>query len=142
MSNGTLCTTASNSKAALGHQINDDDDDSFNNNPSVMSNFNKQSDQSSEDCLPRNVKTLRGSTILDHAYGPLYSIPQLIKCLQISVFQSGMDNLSNRIFRNAGDVPLWFDEFLAHALLINMHFFVVQVSFILHPASDAMHHIK
>ena len=108
-------------KAVFGHQINDDD--SFNHNPSVMSNFNKQSDQSSEDFLTQSVKTLHGSTILDNAFGSLYPIPQSIKSLQIFVFKSVINNLPNRIFHNAGDLSIWFDEFLAHALLIIMHDF-------------------
>ena len=66
MSNDTHSKKASKAKAVLGHQLNDDGDDSFNQNPSMMSNFNKQSDQSSEDFLSRNVKTLHGSTISEH----------------------------------------------------------------------------
>ena len=59
------------------------------------------------------------------------------------MFQSGLTNISNRIFRHAGDIYIWLDEFLAQALLINMHdFFAGQVNCILHPACDAMHHIK
>ena len=86
-----------------------------------MSNFNKQSDPSSDDFSLRNVKTFHGSAILDHAYGPVHPIPQSIKSLQISVFQSGINNLSNRTFRSAGDISIWFDEFLAQAFLINMY---------------------
>ena len=86
-----------------------------------MSNFKKQYDPSSDDFLLRNIKTFHGSAILDHAYGPLYPIPQSIKSLQISVFQSGINNLSNRTFRSAGDISIWFDEFLAQAFLINIY---------------------
>ena len=114
MSNGTRSKTAS--KAAHGRQLDDDNEDSF--NPTA---FTKQSDLSSDDFQP---KTLHASTILDHKYGPLYPFPQSIKSLQISLFQSGITNISNRIFRNAEDISIWFDEFLAQALLINMHFII------------------
>ena len=135
MSNGTRSKTAA--KAVHGRQLDDDDEESFSSNPTA---FTKDSELSSKELQP---KILHGSTILDHPFGPLYPIPPSIKSLQISVFQTGITNISNRIFRNAGDISIWFDEFLAQALLINMHeYFAGQVNFILHPACDAMHHIK
>ena len=75
MSTGTRSKTAA--KAVLGRQLDDDDDESFSSNPTA---FNKDSELSSKEIQP---KTLHGSTILDHPFGPLYPIPPSIKSLQI-----------------------------------------------------------
>ena len=68
MSNGTRSKTAA--KAVHGRQLDDDDEESFSSNPIA---FNKDSELSSKDFQP---KTLHGSTILDHTFGPLYPIHQ------------------------------------------------------------------
>jgi len=87
--------------------------------------------------------TIQGSTILHHEFGLLYPIPQSLQSPQLVAFQHGLSLMTNRIFINASDMSQWFDEFMAQASLINMHeFFAGQIEFQLHPACDALYHIK
>ena len=73
MSNNTRSKIAA--KAVHRRQLDDDDEESFSPNPTA---FSKPSEPSSKDFQP---KTLHGSTILNHKYGPFYPIPQSIKSL-------------------------------------------------------------
>ena len=73
----------------------------------------------------------------------MYPIPSSIKSPQIVAFQSGVNSLSLRVFRNPSDISIWLDVFYAQALLLNMHeYFSGQVCFNLHSACGAMFHLK
>jgi len=73
----------------------------------------------------------------------MYPIPSSIKSPQIAAFQSGVNSLSLKVFRNPSDISIWLEAFYAQALLINMYeYFSGQVCFNLHPACDAMFHLK
>ena len=81
--------------------------------------------------------------MLNHNFGYLYPIPQSPKSPQILAYQNGLSIMANRIFLNASDMSQWYDEFMAQASLINMtEFFTSQIEFQIHPACDALYHIK
>jgi len=80
------------------------------------------------------------SLIIKHNFGPLYPIPQSTKSRQITAYQCGLQQISNRIFHNVTALAQWL---LAQALFINMHeYFSGQIVFELHPACDTMYHIQ
>ena len=58
-------------------------------------------------------------------------------------FQNGLSSMANRILATTSDMSHWFEELMAQASLINMNeFFTGQIDFQLHPACDALYHIK
>ena len=58
---------------------------------------------------------------------------------QFAVYQTGLRQLTLFHFRSASDIAQWFDKFLEHAMLINMHeYFTGRMVFALH---DVMHSI-
>ena len=70
------------------------------------------------------------SVILRTSCGLLYLVPKTIRSPQIEIYQSGLRSLTLVNFRSAADIAQWFDKFLEHAMLINMHeFFTGRVTF-------------
>jgi len=51
-----------------------------------------------------------------HNFGPLYPIPQSTKSSQISAYQTGLQQFSNRIFHNATALAQWYEDLMAQAL--------------------------
>ena len=79
-------------------------------------------DPSSTDISALSFKPSKGtSIILDHDYGHLYPTPLSIKSPQISIYQSGLVSLASSVFHKDSDFIAWFDDFLAQALIFNMH---------------------
>ena len=77
--------------------------------------------------------------IIQTSCGLLYPVPQSIRSPQLEIFQSGLRSFTLVNFRSAADIAQWFDKFLEHAMLINMHeFFTGRVTFALH---DAKYHL-
>jgi hypothetical protein len=89
-------------------------------------------------------KPSKGSSIiLEHNFGDLYPIPSSLKSPQISIYQSGLASLATSIFHKESDFVSWFDDFLAQALLVNMHeYFAGQIIFQLHPLCDAQFYLR
>ena len=124
MSQGTRSKVALSSKSSLSESRKDDFDD------------DDQPTRSSSPVLGNSklgyqyASTLKDSVIIQHTYGYLYPVPHSVRSPEISAYQTSLQGLSTRIFHNAADISLWFDEFLAQALLINMHeFFAGQIIF-------------
>jgi hypothetical protein len=70
------------------------------------------------------------SVILRTSCGFLYPVPRSIRSPQIEIYQNGLRSLTLVNFRSASDIAQWFDKFLEHAMLINMHeFFTGRVIF-------------
>jgi hypothetical protein len=83
------------------------------------------------------------SVILRTSCGLLYPVPRSIRSPQIEIYQNGLRSLTLVNFRSAADIAQWFDKFLEHAMLINMHeFFTGRVIFSLHDACDAKYHLE
>ena len=133
MAQGTRSKASLPTKSSLSESrkddFNDDDDQPTRSSSPVLGNFKLGNSSAS---------TLKDSVILQHSHGYLYPVPHSVRSPEIAAYQSSLQGLSTRIFHNAADISLWFDEFLAQALLINMHeFFAGQVIFLLHPTCDA-----
>jgi hypothetical protein len=139
MSQGTRSKVSSLGK----HQVDSDNDDTISlSNDKDQSVKMSQVNPSYKQTHPAPI-TKTGSNILDHQYGFLYPIPQSIKSLQIASFQNGIQSLSNQIFHSPTIMSRWFEEFISQALLINMHeYFYGQIEFALHPACDALYHLR
>jgi hypothetical protein len=79
-------------------------------------------------------------SIVNHDFGLLYPISS--KALKLRHFNQ-VNSISLKVFKNPSDISIWLDAFYAQSLLINMHeYFSGQVCFHLHPACDAMFHLK
>jgi len=82
------------------------------------------------------------SVILRTSCGLLYPVPRSIRSPQIEIYQNGLRSLTLVNFRSAADIAQWFDKFLEHAMLINMHeFLLVVLFFAIHDACDAKYHL-
>ena len=83
------------------------------------------------------------SIILKTSCGFLYPVPRSIRSPQVDIYQTGLRHLTLIHFRSAADIAQWFDKFLEHAMLINMHeYFTGRVIFALHDACDAQYHLS
>ena len=99
---------------------NYDDDQPTRSSSPVLANFKSVNPTAS---------ILSESVILQHSHGYLYPVPHTVRSPEISAYQSGLQGLSTRDFHYAGDISLWFEEFLAQALLINMYeYFASQIT--------------
>ena len=110
MSQGTRSKVSLSTKSSLTESRKedyDDDDQPTRSSSPVLANFKSGNPSSS---------TLNDSVILQHTYGYLYPVPQTDRSPEISAYQSSLQGLSTRVFHNAADISLWFDEFLAQAL--------------------------
>jgi len=126
MSQGTRSKVSLSTKSSLTEsrkEDNDDDDQPSRSSSPVLATFKSGNHPAS---------TLKDSVILQHSYGYLYPIPHSVRSPEISTYQTGLQSLSTRTFNNAADMSLWFEEFLAQALLINMHEFFAEISFASH----------
>ena len=137
MSQGTRSKASLTSKSSLSESRKDDyddDDQPTRSSSPVLASFKSGNPSAS---------TLKDSVLLQHTYGYLYPAPHSFRSPEITAYQSSLQGLSTRVFYNAADISLWFEEFLAQALLINMHeFFAGQVTFLSLPTSDALYHIN
>jgi len=141
MSRGPRSKVASAAKSN-DDTINDEDYDNVEDRSSTSYQSISRKSPSDLNSLPLG-STIQGSNILHHNFGPLYPIPQSLKSPQIMAFQNGLSLMANRIFTNASDMSQWYDELMAQASLINMNeFFQGQIKFQIHPACDALYHIK
>jgi len=140
MSRGTRSKVASAAKSNE-NTINEEDYDNVEDRSSTS--YQSISRKSPSDLNLPVGSTIQGSTILHHNFGLLYPIPQSLQSPQIMAFQHGLSLMTNRIFTNASDMSQWYDELMAQASLINMNeFFAGQIEYHLHPACDALYHIK
>jgi len=136
-SQGTRSKVSLSTKSSLTESRKDDyddDDQPTRSSSPVLATFKSGNQPASN---------LKDSVIIQHSFGYLYPIPHSVRSPEISTYQTGLQSLSTRTFNNAADISLWFEEFLAQALLINMHeFFAGQITFLLHPTCDALYHIN
>ena len=139
MSQGTRSKVSAHGK----HQVDSDTDDTIQlSNEKESSTVISQTNPSLKQTHPAP-PTKTGSNILDHQYGSLYPVPQSIKSLQITSYQTGLQTLSNQIFTSPTIMSRWYEDFMSQALLINMHeYFYGQIEFALLPACDALYHLR
>ena len=137
MSQGTRSKVSLSSKSSLTESRKedyDDDDQPQRSLSPVLATF-KSGNQTASN--------LKDSVIIQHNFGYLYPVPHSVRSTEISAYQTSLQGLSTRTFHNAADISVWFEEFLAQALLINMHeYFAGQITFLLHPICDALYHIN
>ena len=128
MSQGTRSKVSLTSKSSLTESRKEDyedDDQPTRSSSTVLTTF-KSGNQTAS--------TLKDSVIIHNNFGHLYPVPHSVRSPEISAHQTSLQGLSTRTFHNAADISLWFEEFLAQALLINMHeYFAGQITFLLHP---------
>jgi hypothetical protein len=139
--------TRSQSRSAKSVPVNDSEDFSStdidnSDRLAFLESFYSRTQANTMGTLPLDDKPLAPSNlVLNHSFGLLYPVPASIKSPQIAIFQTGLLSLSTCIFRAVSDISQWFDDFLAQALLINMHeYFSGRVIFQLHPLCEVTYY--